>query len=310
MKKQFAELVRHNPHLSRVIEFDADGDGGSLGELGAELRRQRYDLVLDLHNNLRTIALRILSRPLCSEVITKHIFRRWMLVRWKRGISQPFLHAVDRYFETLRSYGIHADDKGLEIFLPDDIVSRVKGVITAHFGTSGRTIIGMCPGARHFTKRWPWDKYAETAENLLRDGAYGVLLLGGYEEKDLCDRIASGFPANSILNLAGSLSILESAAAMDCCSVVLTNDSGLMHLAAARRRSVVALFGSTTRELGFFPYGTESVVVEQQDLPCRPCSHIGGDHCPEAHFRCMLDIHPERVAVEVTRWSAPDTRSN
>jgi heptosyltransferase-2 len=82
---------------------------------------------------------------------------------------------------------------------------------------------------------------------------------------------------------------------MDHCAIVLTNDSGLMHLAAARKRKIVAVFGPTVKELGFFPYGSNSVVIEHTSLRCRPCTHVGLPDCPEGHFRCMRDISAERV---------------
>jgi heptosyltransferase-2 len=84
--------------------------------------------------------------------------------------------------------------------------------------------------------------------------------------------------------------LLETAAALDYCNVVVSNDSALMHIAAARKRSIVAIFGSTVKEFGFFPYRTRHIVVERTDVRCRPCSHIGLDHCPKKHFRCMKEI--------------------
>jgi heptosyltransferase-2 len=82
---------------------------------------------------------------------------------------------------------------------------------------------------------------------------------------------------------------------MDHCTVVISNDSGLMHLASARKRKLVAIFGPTVREFGFFPQGTESRVVEHEALPCRPCTHIGLPVCPKRHFRCMKDLTVSEV---------------
>ena len=90
-------------------------------------------------------------------------------------------------------------------------------------------------------------------------------------------------------------SLLESASFMDDCTVLVTNDTGLMHMASARKRPVVAVFGPTVREFGFFPQGPEDIVIERAELNCRPCSHIGGDHCPLGHFRCMREIGVDDV---------------
>jgi ADP-heptose:LPS heptosyltransferase len=92
---------------------------------------------------------------------------------------------------------------------------------------------------------------------------------------------------------------------MDCCTLVMSNDTGLMHLAAARKRKVVAIFGSTVKQFGFFPYGTENLLVENAGLACRPCSHIGLQKCPEGHFRCMKDIQVDAVFAAAQQLLGP-----
>jgi heptosyltransferase-2 len=301
VKEQYADLVRYNPHLSVIHTLESGGSLGALFPLAAELRKQRYEVVFDLHRSLRTVALRTLLRSPREEVINKRTLHRWQLVHWKCGIGKGFPNAVERYCELLIPYGIQPDDNGLEITIPGNILRRTAEQVTARVNPHAKVVIGICPGARHFTKRWPWEKYVVVAQRLIKEAGASILLFGGHEERDVCERIARQLPAASVLNLAGPFSILETAAAMDACAVVVTNDSGLMHLAAARKRPVVALFGSTTRELGFFPYGTKSIVVEEVGLSCRPCSHIGLDHCPEKHFRCMLDLGVDEVVGAAQR---------
>nr|MBP6673381.1 glycosyltransferase family 9 protein [Bacteroidota bacterium] len=108
----------------------------------------------------------------------------------------------------------------------------------------------------------------------------------------------------AVSNFAGEFTLLETAAAMEFCDVVVTNDSGLMHLAAAKQRKVVAVFGSTVQEFGFAPYGTEAVVIENKTLDCRPCTHIGRKECPKGHFRCMTEITPESVYPSIALFLA------
>jgi len=98
-----------------------------------------------------------------------------------------------------------------------------------------------------------------------------------------------------VTDLSGEYSLLEVAAAMEFCDIVLTNDSGLMHVACARQRKVVAIFGSTVKEFGFAPSGPESKLIENNSLTCRPCSHIGRSECPKGHFKCMNDIGVDEV---------------
>ncbi len=125
------------------------------------------------------------------------------------------------------------------------------------------------------------------------------MVLGGKADREkaglLVQAFADSVGKERVLNLTGELSLLESAASMQYCDVVVSNDSGLMHIAAAMQKKTVAIFGSTVEEFGFFPQGENSVVTETKALHCRPCSHLGLPRCPEGHFRCMNDISVETV---------------
>ena len=149
--------------------------------------------------------------------------------------------------------------------------------------------IGFCPGAKHFTKQWPADYFAQLG-NMLESNSYKVILFGGPNETELSNEIANQL--NDPINLSNN-NILQTAANMKMCKVIFTNDSGLMHLAAALKIPVISFFGSTVKEFGFFPYKVQNKVLEVKDLPCRPCSHIGRKSCPLNHFKCMTDTTPE-----------------
>jgi len=127
-----------------------------------------------------------------------------------------------------------------------------------------------------------------------------VFVLGGADDADMCAdvaaRIRTQAPGAQVLDLAGLLTLTGCALVMDRASVVITNDTALMHIAAARKRPVVAIFGPTVREFGFFPVGTKSIVLEREGLECRPCTHIGLPSCPAGHFRCMLETEASVVA--------------
>jgi hypothetical protein len=109
--------------------------------------------------------------------------------------------------------------------------------------------------------------------------------------------------------MTGKLSLMETAAAMEFCRVVVANDSGLMHMATAVLRPVVALFGSTVREFGFYPYHSSAVVLERDGLHCRPCSHIGRAACPKRHFACLNDISPEQALDALDSFDTPNLNS-
>ena len=129
--------------------------------------------------------------------------------------------------------------------------------------------------------------------DLIQDNNAQVILFGGEQDKTLAIKIAETVHTN-IFNFAGKLSLMESACVMSHCDIMLSNDTGLLHMATALKIPVVAIFGSTTKELGFFPTGTPNRVL-QVDLNCRPCTHIGRNTCPKGHFRCMQDITPLQV---------------
>jgi heptosyltransferase II len=161
--------------------------------------------------------------------------------------------------------------------------------------------VAIAPGARHTTKRWPAERFSALGRMLVAEKNARIVILGGEAERELATEVSRAIDGGDVVNLAGRVSLLESAAAIDCCSVVVSNDSAITHLAAARGRPTVSIFGSTVQEFGFAPYRVPSVVVENEGLYCRPCTSIGRAECPEGHFRCMLEISPAMVLEAITR---------
>ncbi len=307
VRADYADLLRGNPHLSRLIEFPRGGTLDDLRRTRAEIARARYDRIIDIHGSLRS---RILCRGLRNVGrIRKRVFARFLLVHFKRDIYSFFGGSPSvpgRYLETLAAWGVVDDGEGPELFPSAEAEARAAGIFRALEERAAGNVIGICPSARHFTKMWPSERFAECAAALgTRHGA-GIVLFGDAAEAERCAAmakdLASRAPAVPLLNAAGMLSLAETAAAMDHCRVILTNDSGLMHIAAARRRKVVAIFGSTVRQFGFFPPADRSIVLEEHGLKCRPCTPIGRATCPRGHFRCMLDITPARVISSVSAF--------
>ena len=301
IKSEFAELVKYNPHLSSVIQFSSDA-GNELSRINKQIRAARYDVLLDLHNSLRTRWLRSFSRARKVRVVDKRVVRRFLLVKRKKNYYGNAVHVVDRYVETAAPLGVHNDGMGLEVHVPEDLRAVTRAKLARHNLDASATVIGIVPGARHFTKRWPQERFVEFGVKAARTSPAKFLLFGGKAEADYCADVSQLINAacgsNAAVSLAGQLSLLETAVAFDACGLVVTNDTGLMHLAAARKRKIVAIFGSTVKEFGFTPYGTENIVVENSVLSCRPCSHIGLAACPEGHFRCMVEISSDEVERE------------
>ena len=287
---RFADVWANNPHVTCVWPVPSvhASEAGS-DELKLEMLESlsgqwngEYDLVVDLQNSLRSAALR---RGLGKIVVRapKHRLEKLALVYLKRrpSIVTPI---VERYRSTVAHLPLVSDSEGCELWLPEE---RDLGVYPSTRPAATRTRIALVPGAHHATKRWPVVRYAELASTLVHRG-YDVVLLGGPSDTELCAAVeaAAGVP---MLRADGATSIEATVRMLDTCAAVVTNDTGVMHLAAARRVPVLAIFGSTVPELGFAPYGTPHRIVEH-DVACRPCSHIGRTKCPKGHFLCMEGI--------------------
>ncbi len=182
-----------------------------------------------------------------------------------------------------------------ELYPSEDDYDKVKKIIFEGLGRV-KKIVAVAPGAVWNTKRWPEGYYQKLAV-LLNDRGIRTIMIGGGDDADLCVRISS---AGSV-NLAGRLSLLESAAAVSLADALVTNDSAPLHMASAMRVPAVAIFGSTTPYFGFGPLSDRSVVLENSELECRPCGRHGLMKCPHGHFDCMKKIYPEAVFEEVIK---------
>lgn len=303
VKSEYADLVRFNHHLSSVIELRTS-TFQELRALRSKIRQEQYDVILDLHDSWRSRFVRILSGAEKTFCINKRAVKRFALIQWKWNLYNFTIPVAERYLETAQPLGVGNDGKGLEIFIPDEVLFDVSSLMGKYRLEHSDVVVGMAPSAKHNTKMWLKERFAEVALRLAQDHNARMVLFGGPEDADRCSEIAklvnTAVASEAAINLAGRLSILETAAALDFCDVVLCNDTGIMHVAAARQRNVVAIFGPTVKEFGFFPYGTNAVVVEHPDLPCRPCTHIGSAQCPQKHFRCMKDITVEQVLETIS----------
>jgi lipopolysaccharide heptosyltransferase II len=307
VKSEYADLVRYNPHLRHVIEFDSRGRVAELRALRRKIREERYDAVIDIQGNTRSCFLR---SGVSSTVlkVNKRRLARFLLVNFKWNVYRSVPGVPIRYLETIRSLGIVDDRGGLEVFVPEETSVRVWDRLSKAGIKGDGHVVGLCPGAKHATKRWPRDRFEQLAVALVKEDDAKVLLFGGEDDRGLCALIEQRViqetgKQSRVVKYAGDLSLLETASAMDACDTIVANDSGLLHLAAARKRRVVAIFGPTVKEFGFFPCATENRVVERPDLYCRPCTHIGGKLCPEGHFRCMKEITMEDVLNAVRSFS-------
>jgi lipopolysaccharide heptosyltransferase II len=312
-KKEYSGLVRNNPRVNFTFEFDAALGFSGLHHLKEKIRREQYDLILDIHGSLRSRYLRAAAGARDVMTINKRIAARTMLVKFKKNFYRNIVSVADRYIEPLRPFGIENDGEGLELFIPDEVMFGLSGRLAPLQLDRCGKVIGFCPSARHETKKWPHERFAAAGSLLARELNAKMLLFGSAADKSICDPIArsvnSGSDREQAVNLCGALNLLETAAAMEFCDVIVTNDSGLMHIASAMKKKIVALFGSTVKEFGFYPLGSDVTVLERPGLYCRPCSHVGRAKCPEGHFKCMAEIRVEDVVASVLKLLARDRLS-
>jgi lipopolysaccharide heptosyltransferase II len=275
VKEQFFEAVQNNTNLSEIYKYKNSKSEKQI--LYNSILSKKYDLVIDLQNNLRS---KEILKPLRCEVLRfkKNNFKKFLLVHFKINKLKNTSQIPIRYAEAA---GVNElDNEGLDFCtekLPDPELNK------------NENYIGLCPGAKHFTKRWPKEYFIELGKKLEPVG-YTIVLFGGTEEIQICNEIESAL--SNAINLSNT-SLLQVGADMKMCKAIYTNDSGLMHLASAVNVPVIAFFGSTVKEFGFYPYKAKSIELENKNLSCRPCTHIGRNTCPKIHFKCMKEIKPE-----------------
>jgi len=284
VREQYYDLLTLNPAINQIIVYE--NDKKKIAALRSRLTHNKYDLVIDLQNNLRS---RLLLKGIGPPIVrfNKHSIKKFLLVKFKINMLKDLPPVPERYIKTVPGLAVNND--GVEFYTDKNHNPLL---------TNGKISIGLCPGSRHFTKMWK-KEYFISLGNLLSKNGYKVVLFGGKDDMDICSEISEKISGS--INLSNDNDALQTAVDMKMCSAIVCNDSGLMHLASAIKIPVVVIFGSTVREFGFAPYKNKNIIVENNSLSCRPCSHIGKDYCPKEHFKCMSDILPELVFENITR---------
>lgn len=278
IREEYADVIKLNPYIDKKILFKKDDKSNSI--LIEQLRGNDYELVIDLQNNLRSKNV-VSSINIKTVKFDKRSFDKFLLVNFKINKLKEAPPIPIRYARTIQN--LKLDEQGLDLFTDKSANTELIGK---------NNLIGFCPGARHFTKRWLKEYFIELGDILERNG-YTIVLFGGKIDKEICTELATNIKGS--INLSGNDDLLQTAADMKLCKAMVCNDSGLMHTASATGTKVVAIFGSTVKEFGFVPYNCNNLILENNSLTCRPCSHIGKSACPKKHFDCMKLIKPEFV---------------
>ncbi len=288
IKKEFYDLVRYNPHLNKIYLVETKEKFSGLQKLKNKIIANQYQYIFDLHNNLRS---RYLTAGLKNSKIfriDKDIIKRLLLVHFKKNTYDRIIPIPERYLQTAKNLQVQDDKNGLEIFWKDQIDKQAAALLKKE--NVSQSFIAVAPGAGFQTKRWPTEYFKQLMEMIANKEKSDFVLLGNKKERSEFSELET---VPGVHNLAGQLTLLEAAAILCRAKVLISNDSGLMHMATAVKTPVLAIFGSTVKEFGFFPYRGRHMVLENRNLKCRPCSHIGRHSCPKGHFKCMKEIKPE-----------------
>jgi ADP-heptose:LPS heptosyltransferase len=294
IKPQFKSVMANNPYINKIHVLQQDWNA-----MIEELKAEKFDQIIDLHHNLRTLrvknALKVPSYSFNKLNIEKFIFTRF---KWN---VMPKVHVVDRYMQTVESFGVQNDGAGMDYFIAPNEEISLKDIPASHHAG----YIALVIGANYYTKKLPVYKLKELCSKI----DHPVILIGGKDEVEEGNEVASVDPIK-IYNACGKFSLNESADLVRKSKVVIGHDTGLMHIAAALKKPVIAVWGSTTPSLGVEPYYGDNYLyqhakpfnnVQVEKLWCRPCTKFGRNKCPQGHFKCMKNISIDEIVQIVDK---------
>ncbi|MFZ1291947.1 MAG: lipopolysaccharide heptosyltransferase II [Melioribacteraceae bacterium] len=287
---QTGNLFKHNPHIHKIIEFDKRKFPQrilSFINVVNTLFFEKYDLAISIQSSFTSSVFMILGR-----IKFRIGYPRQKLITHTIKTVKG-LHIRKRVLRLLEPLSDKTFNDETELFWSETEENKINSLIKI---SKNNFKIGIAPGSAQFTKQWPKEYFITLIKLLYKDNVE-IFLLGGKEDKNLCDEIIEVSKFN-LQNLAGEITLVESAALVKKLNLVLSNDSAPMHIANAVKTDVIAIFGPTVKKFGFYPYRENDKILEVE-LDCRPCGKHGGSKCPIDHFKCMMDIKPEFVYQQV-----------
>jgi len=278
-KAKYRSLLEHNIHLDKLHYFEHDWE-----EIRNELKYEDFSLVIDLHKTVRSIRMRtVFSCPVIS--FNKATIEKWMFLNLRIN-KLPENHLIDQFFKGLKDLKVFNDGKGMELFVDDNTENRVLRILDNHGIANDYSVLVI--GGAHLTKQIP----LELAIDYINKTIGPIVLIGGPAEIEKSKRIVE-FSNRYIINMVGHVSLLESAILIRESNLVITGDTGMMHMAAAYNKKIVAVYGSTSPVFGMYPYLTDASVnpiyMVNDHLSCWPCSKSGRSKCPKEHMRCLRE---------------------
>ncbi len=286
-KKGFRSILESNPYIDKVHLLQ-----DQWASLLQTLKEEKYDHIIDLHKNLRSLKVKRALKAVPSTSFNKLNIQKWLLTALKINVL-PRIHIVDRNMDTVKQFGVVNDGRGLDYFIPKEDEVDYGELPTSHQLGYYALVIGAALN----TKKLPLKKLKELCHHI----QHPIILLGGPEDAEAGALIADVDPIR-IYNACGKFKLNESADLVRKAKLVITHDTGLMHIAAAFKKPVISIWGNTVPAFGMYPYygdsGVKSAIAEVKPLYCRPCSKIGYSRCPLGHFKCMNKQNLQEIALK------------
>lgn len=286
-KIQYRDLVENNPYIDKVHLLE-----DSLNELKIELKKEKFDFVVDLHSNIRTWLIKqSIKAP--SRTYNKLRLQRQLLALLPLPLPKPS-HVVDRYMDTIRDLGVEYDGEGLDYFIAEKDEIEKDWLPASH----QNGYIAFVMGGTAFTKMLPLNKMIELCDKINKP----IVLIGDKSDAENGEQIAAFFNNSTeeqyndglkalgkktiIFNACGKFNLGQSASLVKHATAVFSHDTGFAHISAAFKKQIFSIWGGTV-PLYFYPFETRFTILETKNLKCRPCSKNGKNSCPKKHFKCM-----------------------
>ncbi|WP_439698444.1 glycosyltransferase family 9 protein [Mucilaginibacter sp. AW1-7] len=284
-KPAFKYIYDNNPYVDKLLLLKP-----SLSDTINDIKAEKYDHIVDLHNNLRTAIIK-LRTGIKATTYKKQPIRKWLSLKFKLKLIAP-THLVDRYLEAAKPLGVTNDGQ------PIDYYVKAEHQLSKLLPPSHQNgYIAFVIGATHFTKRMPNEKIISICSQL----KLPVVLLGGNDVKANGDIVAAAIGTH-IYNACGVTTLDESVYLVSKAESIIGFDTGLTHIAEAFNKPIVSVWGGTVPELlGVQPYMVKDVLVAGIDLDCRPCSKFGLEKCPLGHFKCMNNMPEDDIVGFVNK---------
>ncbi len=288
-KRKYISIIEPNPYLDKIWSFQ-----NRIQELFEALKKEQFDYIIDLHKNLRSFHLKQILKVQAFS-FNKLNWEKWLMTQFK--INQlPKIHIVDRYMKSVESLNVVNDNQGLDFFITKEDEVEVEQFLQSIKCHLKEEYIAIVIGATYFTKRPTLQLLTDLSNQLTQK----IILIGGPEDQKRGEEIIHHSNHKNIYNSCGFLSIRASATLIQNAEWVITPDTGMMHIAAAFHKKIISIWGNTMSDFGMFPYFPNnflktSILIENKEVSCRPCSKIGYDACPKKHFKCIRDLDINQI---------------